>query len=121
MNRLLTMHWALICFLGASLVGCSPGGPVVLGMAPTETPLPLADAQRLSEDQTVTLSGILIEKCPEAGCWFLLKDEGRTVKVDTKTAGFVVVDVPLNRQVTVVGRWVKDGNQRILAASGLRY
>lgn len=121
MRRFHPQCWAAIGWLAVLLSGCSPGEPTVLGVAPTETPLPLVEAQRLSETHPVTLSGRMVEKCPEAGCWFVLKDAETTVKVDTKTAGFVVVDVPLNGQVTVVGRWVKDGNQRILAASGLRY
>jgi hypothetical protein len=63
----------------------------------------------------------MIEKCPEAGCWFVLKDDTGTIKVDTKTAGFVVVDVPLNRPLTVVGQVITNGTEVQVAASGVRY
>jgi len=43
----------------------------------------------------VVLHGRMTQKCPVAGCWFMLHDETGTIKVDTKNAGFVVVDIPL--------------------------
>ena len=68
-----------------------------------------------------TIQGVLVEKCPVAGCWFVLHDATGTVRVDTKSAGFVVVDVPLNSRLVVAGRWVREGNETNLAASGVRY
>jgi len=69
----------------------------------------------------VTLSGIMVEKCPTAGCWLRLKDTTGTIKVDTKAAGFVVVKVPLKTQITVMGNVINEGNEVVLAATGLRY
>jgi hypothetical protein len=43
------------------------------------------------------------------------------IKVDTKDAGFVVVDVPLQASLTVAGRLETNGAGRILKATGLRY
>jgi hypothetical protein len=63
----------------------------------------------------------MIEKCPEAGCWFVLRDESGAIKVDTKDAGFVVVGVPLQVSLTVAGRLTTNGTERMLAATGLRY
>lgn len=69
----------------------------------------------------VTLSGVLIEKCPVAGCWFRLRDNSGVVKVDTKAAGFVVVDVPLEKQMTVAGKVTVEGDEVVLQATGIRY
>jgi hypothetical protein len=63
----------------------------------------------------------MIEKCPVAGCWFRLQDPTGTIKVDTKSAGFVVVDVPLQSQVIVAGKVVAEGSDVVLEATGLRY
>lgn len=62
----------------------------------------------------------MIEKCPVAGCWFIVKDATGAIKVDTKAAGFTVTDVPLNTIVTVNGRLTGSG-ERVLAADGVRY
>ncbi len=56
-----------------------------------------------------------------AGCWFVLNDNSGTIKVDTKNAGFVVVDVPLNTALTVAGRVVTNDTGRFIDAAGLRY
>ncbi|HMJ92351.1 MAG TPA: hypothetical protein VK530_21190, partial [Candidatus Acidoferrum sp.] len=61
------------------------------------------------------------EKCPVAGCWFMLRDSSGTIKVDTKNAGFVVVEVPLQSIVTISGRVVTNGTERFIDATGLRY
>ena len=61
----------------------------------------------------------MIEKCPTAGCWFMLRDQSGVVRVDTKAAGFVVSDIPLNTKVTVAGK-VKSTAERQIAATGLR-
>lgn len=63
----------------------------------------------------------MTKKCPVAGCWFMLHDESGTIKVDTKNAGFVVVDVPLNSRITVAGRLATNGAERVIDATGLRY
>ena len=63
----------------------------------------------------------MIEKCPVAGCWFRLRDQTGTIKVDTKAASFVVVDVPLQQTMTVAGKVATEGNEVVLEATGLRY
>ena len=69
----------------------------------------------------VSLAGTIVEKCPVAGCWFKLQDRTGTIKVDTKSAGFVVVKVPLQTPVTIVGTILHEGDETIIEASGLRY
>jgi hypothetical protein len=69
----------------------------------------------------VVISGMLIEKCPVAGCWFRVRDDTGIMKVDTKAAGFVVVNVPLESQVTVAGKIITEGDEVYLQASGVRY
>ena len=69
----------------------------------------------------VLLTGTMVEKCPVAGCWFRLKDETGSIKVDTKSAGFVVVDVPLETKLTVSGKIVAEGDDISIEATGLRY
>ncbi len=69
----------------------------------------------------VALCGEMVEKCPVAGCWFRLRDRTGTVKVDTKSAGFVVVEIPVGAKLTVAGRVATEGNETIIEATGLRY
>ncbi len=68
-----------------------------------------------------TLTGVMVEKCPTAGCWFRLRDSTGVIKVDTKSAGFVVVNVPLQTQITVAGKVVADGQDVQIEATGIRY
>ena len=68
----------------------------------------------------VVVEGETSEKCPVAGCWFILKDKTGVVRVDTKGAGFVVSDVPLHSRVTVAGT-LTSGVQPGIAAAGVRY
>ena len=106
-------------------VGCRPVGSTVLGTPPTGTPAKVAEILAANTtgltNTAVTLEGVMVEKCPVAGCWFKLRDGANVLRVDTKFAGFVVLDVPLNSQVTVSGRVAADGSERVLVASGLRY
>ena len=63
----------------------------------------------------------MVEKCPIAGCWLRVRDSTGIIKVDTKAAGFVVVSVPLDSNVTVMGKVTTDGDEVVVAATGLRY
>lgn len=101
--------------------GCSPAGSRILGQMPGPDPVEIRSVQTNPGSGPLTVSGVMIEKCPEAGCWFVLRDHTGTLKVDTKTAGFVVVDIPLNRRLTVVGQVITNGTQVLLAATGIRY
>ena len=69
--------------------------------------------------KAVQVTGIMVEKCPVAGCWFILKDKTGTVRVDTKSAGFVVSDLPLQTPVTVTGT-VAPGDAPSVSATGLQ-
>jgi uncharacterized protein YdeI (BOF family) len=71
--------------------------------------------------QVVSLSGVMVEKCPTSGCWFRLRDETGTIRVDTRGAGFVVTNVPLQSHVTVMGKVIKRGDEKSVLASGLQY
>lgn len=62
----------------------------------------------------------MTEKCPVAGCWFMLRDKTGIVRVDTKNAGFVVTEVPVHTQMTVTGT-VASGTPPGLNATGIRY
>lgn len=101
--------------------GCHEPGETVLGKKPTGEPRTVQSIKTERSPAPVTLRGTVIEKCPVAGCWFRLRDGTGIIKVDTKTAGFVVVDVPLETQVTVSGKVVGDGTEAALEATGLRY
>src|SRR4028118_103184 len=59
--------------------------------------------------QIVSLSGVMVEKCPTSGCWFRVRDETGIIRVDTRAAGFVVTNVPLQSHVTLAGTVVKRG------------
>lgn len=100
------------------LAGCASGPSQTLG-TPLET-ASLVAVRDLKPDKPIQVKGTMIEKCPVAGCWFMLRDKSGVIKVDTKGAGFVVTDVPLNTEVTVTGTPDLKGERRIVA-SGLRY
>lgn len=108
-------------FLSALLLsGCASQQTSVLGKAPVAqqpTEVRLLPAKAGS---VVTIQGEMVEKCPVAGCWFMLRDKTGTVRVDTKQAGFVVSEVPLHTQMTVSGT-VAPGTEVGVKASGVRY
>lgn len=112
---------------GASLVflllvaGCHQPEGTVLGKPPKGEPRTILAVKAGDTPPQVTLSGVMIEKCPVAGCWFRLRDRTGIIKVDTKSAGFVVVNLPLETKVTVAGKVGADGNEVALEATGLRY
>jgi uncharacterized protein YdeI (BOF family) len=100
---------------------CQRQGGTVLGQAPAGQVRSVLAVRAGDTPATVTLKGLIVEKCPVAGCWFYLQDKTGTIKVDTKAAGFVVVDVPLHTCVTVRGRVLNQGDDISLEAAGLRY
>jgi uncharacterized protein YdeI (BOF family) len=104
------------------IAGCGKAPETTLGVrsaaASTMTVKELANAPKA---QKVTLHGEMIEKCPVAGCWFRLRDRTGVIKVDTKPAGFVVVNVPLESTVTVAGKVVTAGDEVVIEATGIRY
>ena len=105
------------------LAGCGSRQETVLGTAPDMTRLSnVSSLNAATSTKPVTLQGRMIEKCPVAGCWFRLQDQSGIIKVDTKEAGFVVTDVPLNTRITVSGTARQEtGGQSQVAATGIRY
>jgi uncharacterized protein YdeI (BOF family) len=123
-----TMHlsrcrcFALCVLFGVVLLsGCQRKAGTVLGK-PAKGEIRNILAIRAGDTApTVTLQGKIVEKCPAAGCWFYLQDDTGTIRVDTKAAGFVVVNVPLQTTVTVSGKVVTESDDVSVQASGLRY
>jgi uncharacterized protein YdeI (BOF family) len=118
-------HALFILFCCAAMAlpaeGCHKPQGKVLGRAP-KGPLSTILAIRAGDTPPhVALSGVMVEKCPVAGCWLRVRDRTGTIKVDTKSAGFVVVDVPLEHEVMVAGKIVMDGDEPVIEAEGLRY
>jgi uncharacterized protein YdeI (BOF family) len=93
----------------------------VLGRAPKGDPVSVLAIRAGDTPSQVTVRGIMVEKCPVAGCWLKVQDQSGTIMVDTKLAGFVVVNVPLESKVTVAGKIVTEGDEVLIEASGLRY
>jgi uncharacterized protein YdeI (BOF family) len=110
---------ALACLL--MLGGCATGRPVVLGQAPTGAVETVAALRHEPTGQLRMVSGVMVEKCPVAGCWFDLRDTTGTLRVSTKDAGFAVLDVPLGAKVRVAGRIRQTGSEASLDATGLQY
>lgn len=112
---------AVLLPIAGLAAGCATSQSHSLGAAFTPA-APLA-VQALSAQKPaapVLVEGEMIEKCPVAGCWFVLKDKTGVVRVDTKGAGFVVSDVPVHAHLTVAGT-VTPGTQPSIAATGVRY
>jgi uncharacterized protein YdeI (BOF family) len=110
-----------LLFLVLLATSCGKPDGTVLGKAPRGEPRSIVAVKAGDTPPQVTIQGVMFEKCPVAGCWFRLRDRTGTIKVDTKAAGFVVVDVPLETQLTVAGNVVPDGKEIALEATGLRY
>ena len=110
---------ALLCSL--TVTGCHKPQGTVLGRPPKGEPLTVLSVKAGTTPPEVTVSGVMIEKCPVAGCWFRLRDNTGVIKVDTKPAGFVVVNVPMESRVTVAGKVVADGDDVMIEATGVRY
>jgi uncharacterized protein YdeI (BOF family) len=112
----------LVFVLVSLLVACQPEGSRTLGLAPDGLPETVAQLKRSpSVGRAATVAGEIIEKCPVAGCWFMLRDDTGVIKVDTKSAGFVVLEIPLHTRVRVAGRLGGEGSEKLLEATGLRY
>jgi uncharacterized protein YdeI (BOF family) len=110
---------SIVCvLLGA---GCHKPMGTVLGKVPKGEARTILAVRAGDTPPQVTLTGIMIEKCPVAGCWFRLRDVSGSIKVDTKLAGFVVVNVPLETKMTVAGKIVAEGDDVAIEATGIRY
>jgi len=102
-----------------ALAGCTAKAPVVLGAEPPAGAPVVAVRDLRASGSEVVLRGRMVEKCPVAGCWFILRDKSGAIKVDTREAGFVVTEVPLETEVTVVGTF-KNSVERLVSARGVR-
>ena len=102
-------------------VGCHKPQGTVLGKTPESEPRSILSVKAGNTPPQVTVHGVMIEKCPVAGCWFRLRDGTGIIKVDTKSARFVVVNVPLESQMTVAGKAVAEGDEVMMEAAGIRY
>ena len=110
---------SLICLLAAA--GCHKPQGTVLGKPPEGALETILSVKAGNTPPRVTVRGVMVEKCPIAGCWFRLRDGTGLIKVDTKSAGFVVVNVPLDSQMTVAGKAVAEGDEVVIEAAGIRY
>jgi len=108
---------ALLLLIG----GCASPAARVLGSAPAGEPATVTTARSAGDGATMVVAGEMVEKCPAAGCWFVVRDGSGTIRVDTKNAGFVVTDVPLHARVTVAGRVKAADGEPQIDAVGLRY
>src|SRR3954447_19542788 len=97
-------RFALWIAVASVMAACVDRTPKSLGAPFNENSVSVAEGKRADIGSSVTLRGTLTEKCPVAGCWFVLRDQSGVIKVETRDAGFVVVDVPLHASVTVAGR-----------------
>ncbi len=103
------------------MTGCHKPHGTVLGKTPKGEPRTILSVRAGDTPSQVTVSGVMIEKCPVAGCWFRLRDRTGVIVVDTKSVGFVVANVPLESPMTVVGKVVAAGDDIVIEAAGVRY
>ena len=76
----------------------------------------LATVQKMKPSTSVVAQGTMVEKCPVAGCWFMLHDKTGIIKVDLKATKQNVVNIPLNSAVTVHGKVAQNGSQKMIQA-----
>ncbi len=110
---------SFLCLLTAA--GCQKPQGTLLGKTPQGEPQTILAVKAGNTPPQVVVRGVMIEKCPVAGCWFRLRDGTGVIKVDTKAAGFVVVNVPLESALTVAGNAVAEGDEVMIEATGVRY
>ena len=103
------------------VAGCAGRRAEVRGQAPSGTPVPVVRLAAAPANGMVTVRGTMVEKCPAAGCWFILQDGTGRVKVDLKAAGFVVTDVPTGGETTVTGRLKRHDEETVIEAAGARF
>ena len=77
-------------------VGCHRQQGNVLGKAPKGTPATILGIRAGDTPPVVTITGLMVEKCPVAGCWLKVQDATGTIMVDTKSAGFMISILQLN-------------------------
>lgn len=118
--RLRSLHAALLVAL-VVVVGCGQPPGTVLGKNPDGVRYETLAIRAGDTPPDVVIQGKLVEKCPQAGCWFKVDDGSGIIKVDTKAAGFVVTDIPLETVVTVGGKIVMVDEEQQIEATGLRY
>ncbi len=106
--------------VGYLVTGCHNPTPKSMGTPLANAPVVASNAMKTAKGKTVLVKGVMVEKCPVAGCWFKLQDKNGIVKVDTKDAGFVVTDIPLKTEITASGK-VQDGDSPTVLATGIRY
>ncbi|MEP6756237.1 MAG: hypothetical protein ABJA67_12105 [Chthonomonadales bacterium] len=112
----------LILFSGLAMVtfGCGNPRTSTMGSPPAESASITTVSHLTKTDAGTVVKGKMIEKCPVAGCWFMLKDSTGVIKVDTKNAGFVVTEIPVNTEITVIGK-PDLGDEKKIVASGIRF
>jgi len=116
------MRFVFASIIGLMLAaGCHQPAGKVLGKAPKGETRTILAVRAGDTAPQVTLTGVMIEKCPVAGCWFRLRDNSGSIKVDTKSAGFAVVNVPLEAKLMVSGKIVTEGDEVAIEATGIRY
>lgn len=123
MRRVSSKRLLLVCLLcvafACALSGCVFQQAQVLGIAPPAGPVTPIRALKPTGKPTL-IAGTMVEKCPISGCWFKMTDGTGLIKVDTKNAGFVVMNVPLHTKMTVSGTMHK-GDEPLFEAKGVRY
>ena len=112
---------AAVCCALLLAAGCAPAGSRVRGAVETGAFSTVNGLRGNTSAQLRTVEGLMVEKCPQAGCWFDLRDGTGTLRVDTKNAGFTVLDVPVGTRMRVTGRPAGKGPDVVLHAAGLTY
>jgi len=112
-----------LALLLLAIEGCGKATQKTLGTMPGTEAHNILSVRAGTTPPQVSVTGVMIEKCPVAGCWFRLRDSTGVIKVTTKSAGFVVVEVPLETRVTVAGRVINEeqAGEIVIEAIGLRY
>lgn len=121
MSRLSSCLVGSVLLAVLCLTGCRPPGGHSLGKPPEGAARSILSVRAGDTPPNVVVQGRIIEKCPVAGCWFRIQDDTAVIKVDTKAAGFVVTDIPLETQVTVAGKVSHEDDEIVLNGAGLRY
>lgn len=105
-------------------VSCTDRGPEVLGVFegavdPLPVPQALEEAEELLDRERVIIQGEISEVCPTAGCWLVLRDGDRSLRVDL--LGFSASRGHQGRSCRLEGKLARKQGRLTLLARGARF
>lgn len=102
---------SLLCVLPARVIGQNQDQKV-FGMAPTLTePMKLSDAMSRAgdlKDKEILVEGTVTKVCRKKGCWMILMDEDKNIRVTFKDYAFFIPKTSASKRARAQGMIVEE-------------